>query len=68
MAGLSIRISVSPHTKATLVECLTRIIADYRDTCGREGIVPALLAEDAVDRLTARQDVVLLGDEDESGG
>lgn len=55
MAGLSItiRVAVTPHTPETLAEELTRIIEDHRAS-GREGVVPALLAEAIVAGMVGR--------------
>lgn len=64
MAGLSvvIRVTVTHHTLDSLTARLTEVIAEHREGCGREGIVPAVLAEDIAERLIARGDVVLVGD------
>lgn len=65
MAGLSvvIRVTVTHHTRESLTARLTDLISEHREHCGREGIVPAVLAEDMAERLITRGDVVLIREE-----
>lgn len=61
MAELVVHIVVCMCSEEELVERVAGIITDHRAR-SREGIVPALLAEDLVDRLRAPGGLVFAAD------
>lgn len=70
VAGVTVRIRVvvAPYTADELSATLARMIEEHRATCGPEGLVPALLAEDLVQRLRDRRELYTLARTDDGLG
>lgn len=60
-AAVTIHVVYCPCSEAELVERLTGLIAEHVATA-REGVVPALLAEELVTRLRAMRALLLATD------